>query len=113
MALDNAHLYQRRVGAGPLPGAVGFVARGDQVEVVAVGTQDAGGGAPMARDSLFRVAAITKSVTAAALLILVEDPVGIARGAVQNRDAATIASSAAVADLRRSGEARVLLGQPV
>ncbi|MFE7961103.1 serine hydrolase domain-containing protein [Streptomyces sp. NPDC057413] len=76
-------LLEAHVRAGSLPGAVGLVARGDQVEVAAVGAQDAEGGAPMARDSLFRVASITKSVTAAALLILVEegraaldDPVG-------------------------------------
>ncbi|MFJ2239242.1 serine hydrolase domain-containing protein [Streptomyces sp. NPDC087859] len=50
-----------------------FDSNGDQLEAVAVGTQDAGDGTPMARDSIFRVASITKSVTAAALLILVEE----------------------------------------
>lgn len=77
-------LLEAHVGAGALPGAVGLVARGDEVEVVAVGSQDTGDGAPMARDSIFRVASITKSVTAAALLILVEegrvaldDPIGM------------------------------------
>ncbi|WP_225850166.1 serine hydrolase [Streptomyces sp. HPF1205] len=77
-------LLEAHVGAGTLPGAVGLVTRGDQVEVAAVGAQDTGDGAPMARDSIFRVASITKSVTAAALLILVEegrialdDPVGM------------------------------------
>ncbi len=76
-------LLEAHVRADTLPGAVGLVARGDQVEVVAVGGQDVGDGAPMARDSIFRVASITKSVTAAALLILVEegtialdDPIG-------------------------------------
>ncbi|KUM84420.1 MULTISPECIES: serine hydrolase domain-containing protein [Streptomyces] len=77
-------LLETHVGAGTLPGAVGLVAQGDQVEVAAVGAQDAGDGAPMARDSIFRVASITKSVTAAALLVLVEegrialdDPIGV------------------------------------
>lgn len=49
------------------------VAVHNPVPVVAVGAQDAGGGVLMARDSIFRVASITKSVTAAALLILVEE----------------------------------------
>src|SRR5215813_328804 len=70
------------VAAGTVPGAVGLVARGDQVEVQAVGSAAAGGG-PMAADSIFRLASITKPVTAAAVMILVEegriglkDPVG-------------------------------------
>ncbi len=53
-------LLEAHVRAGSLPGAVGLVARGDQVEVAAVGAQDAEGGAPMARDSLFRVASIIR-----------------------------------------------------
>ncbi|MDX3802514.1 serine hydrolase domain-containing protein [Streptomyces sp. AK04-3B] len=64
---------RRYVDDGTAPGAVGLVARGDEVEVVAVGSRDAAGTAPMTRDSLFRVASITKSVTAAALLTLVEE----------------------------------------
>jgi len=70
------------VAAGTVPGAVGLVARGDQVEVQAVGSAAVGGG-PMAADSIFRLASITKPVTAAAVMILVEegsiglkDPVG-------------------------------------
>ncbi|MFF0778278.1 serine hydrolase domain-containing protein [Streptomyces sp. NPDC003720] len=66
-------LLEAHVGAGTVPGAVGVVARGDRVEIAAVGSQDVGGSVPMARDSIFRVASITKSVTAAALLILVEE----------------------------------------
>ncbi|PPS91450.1 serine hydrolase domain-containing protein [Streptomyces sp. MH60] len=76
-------LLEAHVGAGTLPGAVALVARGDQVEVVATGSQDAEGDAPMTRDSIVRVASITKSVTAAAVLVLVDegritldDPVG-------------------------------------
>ena len=42
-----------------------LVARGDDVDVVAIGEVE--------RDSLFRVASITKTVTAAAVLLLVED----------------------------------------
>ena len=61
------------VGNGSVPGAVGLVARGDRVEVRAVGSADVGGTAPMARDSIFRIASITKPITAAAVLMLVED----------------------------------------
>lgn len=64
---------RRHVDDGTVPGAVGLVARGDDVEVVTVGFQDADGTAPMARDSIFRIASITKPITAAAVLMLVED----------------------------------------
>ncbi|MGW2044576.1 serine hydrolase domain-containing protein [Streptomyces sp. NPDC001858] len=61
------------VDDGTVPGAVALVARGDEVEVVAAGSQDADGSAPMTRESLFRLASISKPITAAALLTLVED----------------------------------------
>ncbi|MFF5011992.1 serine hydrolase domain-containing protein [Streptomyces sp. NPDC001165] len=64
---------RRYVDDGTVPGAVALVARGDEVEVVTVGHADVGGSAPMARDSLFRIASITKPVTAAAVLMLIED----------------------------------------
>ncbi|MFJ3894274.1 MULTISPECIES: serine hydrolase domain-containing protein [unclassified Streptomyces] len=64
---------RRRVDDGTVPGAVGLVARGDDVEVVAVGSADVEGTAPMARDSIFRIASVSKPVTAAAVLALVED----------------------------------------
>ncbi|MFF7469988.1 serine hydrolase [Streptomyces sp. NPDC008092] len=63
----------RHVEAGTVPGAVGLVARGDDVEVVAVGHTDVEGSAPMARDSVFRIASVTKPVTAAAVLMLVDE----------------------------------------
>jgi CubicO group peptidase (beta-lactamase class C family) len=64
---------RRHVEAGTVPGAVGLVARGDDVEVVAVGHTDLEGSAPMARDSVFRIASVTKPITAAALLMLVDE----------------------------------------
>ena len=60
------------VSDGSVPGAVGLVARGDQIEVAVVGSA-AVDGAPMARDSIFRLASITKPITAAAVMMLVED----------------------------------------
>jgi CubicO group peptidase (beta-lactamase class C family) len=61
------------VGTGSVPGAVGLVARGDRVEVEAVGSVDVEGSAPMTRDTIFRIASITKPITAAAVMLLVED----------------------------------------
>ncbi|MFJ4713326.1 serine hydrolase domain-containing protein [Streptomyces sp. NPDC088785] len=61
------------VTKGPVPGAVGLVARGDEVEVAVVGHADAEGTVPLARDSIFRIASITKPVVAAAVMTLIED----------------------------------------
>lgn len=59
--------------AADLPGAVALVAHGDQVEAAAVGSADAEGTVPMARDSLFRIASLTKPIVAAAVMLLVDD----------------------------------------
>lgn len=66
-------LLAARVEAGVVPGAVGLVARGDQVEVAAVGSVDVDGSAPMARDAIFRIASITKPVVTTAVMVLVQD----------------------------------------
>ncbi|MFK0279970.1 serine hydrolase domain-containing protein [Streptomyces sp. NPDC090499] len=74
MTVSPLHATLRRhVEAGTVPGAVGLVARGDDVEVVAVGHADVEGSAPMARDSVFRIASVTKPITAAAVLMLVDE----------------------------------------
>lgn len=70
---DLRSLLEAHVGDGSLPGAVALVAHGDDVEVAAVGSLDTAGTAPMARDPLFRIASVTKPVTAAATMMLVED----------------------------------------
>ncbi|WP_329200578.1 MULTISPECIES: serine hydrolase domain-containing protein [unclassified Streptomyces] len=61
------------VDSGYLAGAVGLVARGDRVEVAAVGSAGIGGLPPVARDTIFRVASLTKPVTAAAAMTLIEE----------------------------------------
>lgn len=59
--MANLHdTLDKHVANGSVPGAVGLVARGSQVEVAVVGSVDVGGTAPMVRDSIFRVASITK-----------------------------------------------------
>ncbi|MFE2548328.1 serine hydrolase domain-containing protein [Streptomyces sp. NPDC059355] len=70
---DLRDILERHVSSGSLPGAVGLVARGDRVEVAAVGSADLEGTAPMVRDSIFRIASMTKPVTAAATMALVEE----------------------------------------
>lgn len=57
---------------GALPGAVGLVVRGGRAEAAAVGSASVGG-APMTGESIFRIASITKPITAASLMMLVED----------------------------------------
>lgn len=66
-------ILQAFVDDGSVPGAVGLVARGDRVEVAAAGTLGVGDPTPMTRDSLFRIASITKPVVAAAVMMLVDD----------------------------------------
>src|SRR5579872_7209212 len=60
------------VADGSLPGAVAILAGGGRDEVAVVGSAAVGGPA-MTRDSIFRLASITKPVTAAAVMILVDD----------------------------------------
>jgi CubicO group peptidase (beta-lactamase class C family) len=66
-------VLELHVSKGPTPGAVGLVARGGQVQVQAVGSVDEEGSAPMARDSIFRIASLTKPIVAAAVMMLVDD----------------------------------------
>jgi CubicO group peptidase (beta-lactamase class C family) len=65
-------VLERYVSDGSVPGAVGLVACGDRIEVAVAGSM-AVDGRPMARDSIFRFASITKPLTAAAVMMLVED----------------------------------------
>src|SRR5262249_23867521 len=60
------------VASGRIPGLVTLVSRHGETHVDAIGTM-AFDGAPMRRDTIFRIASMTKPVTAAAALILVEE----------------------------------------
>jgi CubicO group peptidase (beta-lactamase class C family) len=60
------------VGDERAPGLVALVARGDDVWVEALGTL-AIGGAPVERDSLFRIASTSKPITAAVTLAVIEE----------------------------------------
>jgi hypothetical protein len=56
-----------------MPGLVALVSRHDDVHVETLGTLAFGDPAPMQRDTIFRIASITKPVTAVAAMILVEE----------------------------------------
>lgn len=65
-------LVRRAVRDGQAPGVVAAVASGEEVHVAAAGAM-AVGGPPMRPDALFRIASVTKPMTAAAVLSLVDD----------------------------------------
>jgi CubicO group peptidase (beta-lactamase class C family) len=66
-------LLKAYVDDGTAPGAVALVSSDGRLEVEAVGSADADETTPMARDSIFRVASITKPITAAAAMLLVDE----------------------------------------
>lgn len=55
-----------------VPGIVALVSRRGETHVVTLGRRSLEGDAPMTRDTIFRIASMTKPVTAAAAMILVE-----------------------------------------
>jgi len=61
------------VERGVVPGIVTLVSRRGEVYVDAIGTKAVGGSEPMERDTIFRVASVTKPIMAAAAMILVEE----------------------------------------
>jgi CubicO group peptidase (beta-lactamase class C family) len=60
------------VERGHVPGMVTLVAHRDDVHVDVIGTK-AVGGAPMRRDTIFRIASMTKIATTTAVMMLVDD----------------------------------------
>jgi CubicO group peptidase (beta-lactamase class C family) len=61
------------VERGDVPGLVALVHRCGETHVVALGATAFGGDTPMRRDAIFRIASMTKPVTAVAAMILVEE----------------------------------------
>ena len=60
------------VSRGDMPGVVALVSRRGETHVEAIGRQSFESDAPRRRDTIFRIASITKPITAAATMILVE-----------------------------------------
>src|SRR5882672_4478124 len=58
-------LLETTVASGTVPGAAALVARGEDVEIVGVGEVEP--------ESIVRIASITKPITAAAVMLLVDE----------------------------------------
>lgn len=73
--LDRMHAALRRhVESGMLPGLVAMVYHRGREHVEAIGAETfEGGGVPMRRDTIFRLASMTKPVTAVGAMVLVEE----------------------------------------
>jgi CubicO group peptidase (beta-lactamase class C family) len=61
------------VERGDVPGIITLVSRGGEVQVETIGKKAVGDRDPIRRDTIFRIASMSKPVTAAAVMILVEE----------------------------------------
>ena len=67
-------MIQRRIAAGEMTGAVTIVARkGKIVHLDVQGVMDLDSKKPMAKDTMFRVASMTKPVTGVAIMMMIEE----------------------------------------
>ena len=73
MSSQIRKILEASVAEGYAPGMVALVGRGDAAEVEAVGRVAFEQGAPMPRNAIFRIASMTKPITAVATLMLIED----------------------------------------
>ena len=72
--LDRLHqAMASRVAGGELPGMVTLVGHDDEVHVDTIGVKAFGSDDPMRRDTIFRIASMTKPILATATMMLVED----------------------------------------
>ncbi|MGH3362033.1 MAG: serine hydrolase domain-containing protein [Nocardioides sp.] len=63
----------RHVESGRIPGLVALIGRDDETHVEAIGTMRHEGGAPMRRDTIFRMASTSKPVSMAAAMVLLDE----------------------------------------
>ena len=66
-------ILRRHVDGGRMPGLVALLTRRGEEQVETLGTLAFGESAPMRRDTIFRLASMTKPITAVATMILVEE----------------------------------------
>ncbi|MGI5121975.1 serine hydrolase domain-containing protein [Marinactinospora thermotolerans] len=66
-------VLERHVESGKIPGLVALVSRDGETHVEAVGTMRHDGGAPMRRDTIFRMASTSKPLAVAAAMILLDE----------------------------------------
>jgi CubicO group peptidase (beta-lactamase class C family) len=68
-----ADVMRGYVERGELAGVVTLLCRHDEVQVEAIGAQNLTTATPIQRETIFRIASMTKPITAAAAMILVEE----------------------------------------
>jgi CubicO group peptidase (beta-lactamase class C family) len=66
-------VLEGHVASGYASGLVAMIGRGEERMVVAVGSKALGTDDPMRRDTIFRIASMTKPITAVAAMMLVQD----------------------------------------
>ncbi|WP_018348804.1 serine hydrolase domain-containing protein [Longispora albida] len=66
-------VLERHVESGKIPGLVALVSRGGETHVEAIGTMRHDGGAPMSRDTIFRMASTSKPLAMAAAMVLLDE----------------------------------------
>ncbi|MBJ9990814.1 beta-lactamase family protein [Paenibacillus sp. S28] len=72
--LQRMHdVLARHVESGKISGLVALVSRNGETHVEAIGTMRHDGGAPMRRDTIFRMASTSKPVTMAAAMVLLDE----------------------------------------
>ncbi len=72
--LDRMYeVMARYVESGEVPGLITLISRRGEVQIGAIGMKSAGGSDPVQRDTIFRISSLTKPITAAAAMILVEE----------------------------------------
>lgn len=72
--LDRLHrTLSGYIERGEMPGLVALVSQGEEVHVETLGTLAFDNPAPMRRDTIFRIASITKPIAAVAAMILIEE----------------------------------------
>ncbi len=64
---------QKQVDAGELAGAATLVWRNEKTQIACVGWRDIEAGLPIERDTIFRIASMTKPITSVAALMLVDE----------------------------------------
>jgi CubicO group peptidase (beta-lactamase class C family) len=72
----HSRMYDALAGyatRGEVPGLIALVARRGVAEVEVIGATAAGGNEPVRRDSIFRISSMTKPITAAAAMALIDD----------------------------------------
>jgi CubicO group peptidase (beta-lactamase class C family) len=66
-------ILESHVAGGYASGVVALIGSGEESHVLTVGTKALGSADPMRRDTIFRITSMTKPITAAAAMILVDE----------------------------------------